>query len=404
MITEFLSLLLAANYDSALAESANSAAMLRREQRLGLEDEAAGNPSPKAPHWPVKNRWMTLDESALEINPKRISIFCFAWVTRRPEDEKMLSVMKKQYAQCDGYKFFTDMNAPGADDPDIVKVPVPDQNCKENGCFPRNSSLWLYHKNMAGLLPAWTYLIQGNRLDNYDWVINSEFDHYMRPSMMRQGIETYVKSLWKGDQDEKASLGGPMMLMFGNVFLFSNEMVHEMRRQWSLLGKQVAPGTKVSGCPDWWGGKFTRIDCSQDELYVIMARGIMSPPVPAFGESGCGQPAKNKLGKEIMAQGLACWNMDQSPAGGNTEEDQLETIRAIAAGKQPRVQSSVLQQELLSSNRGAALVQQHAGVAEHEFGKAGERYPIAYPDSGIPVIHHVKFASAHELAQKLLPL
>merc|ERR1719343_1769839 len=172
-------------------------------------------------------------------------------------------------------------------------------------------------------------------------------------------------------------------------------MVREMRRQWTLLGLQMPPGTKASGCPDWWGGKITRIDCSQDELYVIMARGIMDPPIHAFGEDGCGKPARNGLGKEILAQGLACWNMDQSPAGGNTEGDQLETIRAIASGKQPRVPSSVLQQESLSSTRGAALVQQHAGVTEHELGKKrGERYPIAYPDSGIPVIHHVKFASA----------
>merc|ERR1719343_247544 len=153
-------------------------------------------------------------------------------------------------------------------------------------------------------------------------------------------------------------------------------MVREMRRQWTLLGLQMPPGTKASGCPDWWGGKIARIDCSQDELYVIMARAIMNPPIHAFGESGCGKPATNKLGKEILAQGLACWSMDQSPAGGNSEAGQLETIRAIASGKEPRVPSSAVQLESSSSSEGAALVEQHVGFIERS---KGERYPIAYP-------------------------
>lgn len=371
------------------AEAIGATPLLRRQQG---DADANASVDGAWSHRPVA--------SALETGDKHITIFCFAWFTRRPQDERILPEIKRQYAKCDGRAIFTDIQAPGPDDPDIIKVPVPDQRCNQTRCVPRENNGWLYHKNMAGLLPAWTYLLEGRRLDKYDWVINSEFDHYMRPTMIRKGIETYMTSLWRGGRTLR-NPKSPLMLMFGNVFLFNAEMVQEMRRQWSLLGKQMKPGTTASGCPDWWSGKVARVDCSQDEIYEIMALQVMRPPIPSMGQSGCGKPTINLLGQPLLAQGLACWQMDQSPAGGNQEKEQLNTIRAIASGKLPRVPSPA---------RSPALVEQQiVDLDQSPLEKANnseqhERYPVAFPDVSIPVIHHVKFASVHALAQQLLPL
>lgn len=290
-------------------------------------------------------------------------------------DEALLPLLKKQYEKCDGHAIFSDHDAPGPKG-EVLTVAVPEQSCNKQGCFRRNQSEWLFHKNMAGLIPAWNYLLEHNMLEKYDWIVNSELDHHMRPSVIRSGIETYMNVAWMGDEEARTSIGGAMMLMFGNVFLFNTEMVKEMKRQWPKLKKQVQPGSPVSGCPDWYDPP--RIDCSQDEIYVLMAKGIMQPPVFTIGESGCGKPMFNSKKEPILPRGLACWNMDQSPAGGNTEADQLKTIREIAAAKGPFVPASMMQMEQAAV--GTSLVE----LGGKSNGTAAMGYPIAYPDFAIP--------------------
>merc|ERR1740117_1543183 len=117
-----------------------------------------------------------------------------------------------------------------------------------------------------------------------------------------------------------------MMLMWGNAFVFSNDAVLEMKRQWPVFGKTMPAGTEGSGCPDWMNGhSFWPNECAQDIVYPVLAM-VMRPPIASYGAPGCGQLPVNSLGK---AYPLPCYQMDQSPLG-SAESGELGTIQKVA--------------------------------------------------------------------------
>ena len=97
-----------------------------------------------------------------------------------------------------GRLYFTDTEAaeapPGFGNitthPEIVRVTVEEKR-------HRGEPDWLYHKNMAGLTPAWTHMIENNLIQSYDWVINVELDMFVMPNRVRMTIATYTDNLKK---------------------------------------------------------------------------------------------------------------------------------------------------------------------------------------------------------------
>lgn len=274
--------------------------------------------------------WMTVNGATLTVDPKKISLFCFAWTVRRPGyEEDSLPEIKKQLEACDGHAVFTDEEAVGPDvGINFVKVSVPKQALPrraQKGELERDNH-WLYHRNMAGIMQAWKYLLEQNIAEKYDWVLNTEFDHFVRPSQVRSNIGGYMQTLWSGAPDERLRVGKAMMLMWGNAFVFSNDAVLEMKKQWPTLGKTMAAGTTGSGCPDWMNGHpFFPNECSQDIVFPVMAM-IMRPPIASYGAPGCGQLPQNARGQAFP---LPCYQMSQSPFG-SSETQAKETIKAVA--------------------------------------------------------------------------
>lgn len=299
-----------------------------------------------------------MSKGILEDDPNNLSLFCFAWTPRRTEDDVMLPEVRKQYTACDGYAFFSDQALDN--ETDFVKVAVPLQST------PREDSKWLYHKNMIGLIPSWKHLLDSRVDEQYDWIINAELDHFMRPSKVRLGIASYLRTLQNGSED-KQYLEKPMMLMWGNAFVFNRQMVQEMRKQWASLGK-----VRKDGCPEW------SERCEQDMAYPIMAQNVMNPSISAFGSSGCGQFSHSPLGEQFQ---LACWEMYQNPDG-MSESGQLAAIRNIADGL------SVLD----SGNQWVSVFD------------VGNQWDLFYPDKEVALIHHVAFPSVQALGRKMLGL
>eukprot|EP00929_Paragymnodinium_shiwhaense_P008951 TRINITY_DN112952_c0_g1_i1.p1 TRINITY_DN112952_c0_g1~~TRINITY_DN112952_c0_g1_i1.p1 ORF type:complete len:523 (-),score=78.23 TRINITY_DN112952_c0_g1_i1:49-1617(-) len=307
----------------------------------------------------LRSRWFSVNnhsgDISLSIEPQQIKLFCFAWTSSSQNEKKMLPEIQRQFAKCDGSAIFSDKDAPGPHD-GITLVDVPSQRQAPLTRQYRNDSKWMYHRNMAGILPGWGHLLQNNMLEDYDWVINSEFDHFVRPTEIRKTIAEYYHNIWNGTTEERRTVGQPMMLAWGNAFLFNQGMVKEMHRQWERLGKQMPASHRAAGCPDWLGPDHPwRVDdCPQDDTYPMMAA-VMNPPVKQYGMSGCGQPAKNGLGKAFNAGGLACYQMDQSPLGGDGSLNvQLATFRAIASDSVQRGERNQQHHSLLEAGKAAS--------------------------------------------------
>ncbi|CAJ1394042.1 unnamed protein product [Effrenium voratum] len=173
---------------------------------------------------------------------------------------------------------------------------------------------------MVGLMPTWQHLLQSPEVEKYDWLLNLEFDHLLRVRQLRLSIATYLARL---SSEAKAAETDPLLLMFGNAFLFNRGMVKDMKRQWSSLGRTAPPGHSASGCPMFMEGHFEwPQSCSQDIVYPTLVT-LMSPPVGAFGAPGCGQPPGDQLP-------LACFEFQRQPVH-DTGLDQLSLVKEVAA-------------------------------------------------------------------------
>ncbi|CAJ1348586.1 unnamed protein product, partial [Effrenium voratum] len=227
------------------------------------------------------------------------TVFCFAWTTWKPNDLELLPEVRHGLRQCDGYRIFSDRQPfAGREEPDVTVVSVTQQ------ATDRSDAQWLYHRNMVGLMPTWQHLLQSPEVEKYDWLLNLEFDHLLRVRQLRLSIATYLARL---SSEAKAAETDPLLLMFGNAFLFNRGMVKDLKRQWSSLGRTAPPGHSASGCPMFMEGHFEwPQSCSQDIVYPTLVT-LMSPPVGAFGAPGCGQPP----GDPQLP--LACFEFQRQP-------------------------------------------------------------------------------------------
>ena len=62
-----------------------------------------------------------------------------------------------------------------SEDSDFVRVKLPAQKVS------RDKGGWLYHRNMVGLMPALKHLLSSPFIEQYDWFINTELDHFLSP-------------------------------------------------------------------------------------------------------------------------------------------------------------------------------------------------------------------------------
>jgi len=249
---------------------------------------------------------------------KDIKVFCFAWITNRPKEMAIVPDMKEQLAGCDGHAIF---GHEGTKHPDVIEVP--------------EALVHTIGHDMVHLVPTWTHLLKKvKNLDDYDWLLAVEWDHLVRPSKVRLNIARDLGVLQRGTEAEQASIEQPMMLMWGNSFLFNRKLTQEMRRQWPYLSKRMVTTGENNGCPEWYVPRESEQgNCAQDLAYPEMLE-RMEPRVAGYGRPGCSQVAKNDLGEEFH---LACYNM---PTGGEkkgpefnpTVTNQMEVIKAVQKG------------------------------------------------------------------------
>lgn len=308
---------------------------------------------------------------------EKLSLFCFAWSPLGPHDLEMLAEARFQLAKCDGHLIFSDHSVEG--ETDIIEVSVPKQS------LLRSDNKWLYHRNMVGLLPSWSYLIGQKVLEKYDWVLNLELDHFMSPARVRLTIIEYLDILRNGSRKEKISAEGGLMLMFGNAFLFNGKMVQELGKQWGMLGQtNTATSDADAGCPKWMEGHHEYPQyCSQDIVYPTISE-VMEGTVASYGSPGCGVADKTSDKGKLFP--LACWEMngDFWNSFGQKEAEQKAAIRELAIAQSMESQDEVKKHyELIG-------------------GKLSSQWYHFYLSRQVPIIHHITFPSVLRLARQLL--
>merc|ERR1712061_891835 len=105
------------------------------------------------------------------------------------------------------------------------------------------------------------------------------------PSRARRNIERHLEILREGTPFERESLKGPVMLSWGNVFVFNRKMVALMAKQWPALGEPLSWNGSIDentpggiGCPMLTKGRATsRSSCEQYTAYPRL-RKHLSPP------------------------------------------------------------------------------------------------------------------------------
>lgn len=314
---------------------------------------------------------------------RSLTLFCFAWSPRRKDDEGTLQEVRRQYNKCDGHVFFTDTESPaGQGEDDFVGVPVPRQELN------RSHEKWLYHRNMVGLMPAWSHLLSSGMAEKYDWLINSELDHFLSPSRAKENILEYLRVMEEGSEDS-SGVEGPIMLMWGNAFVFNRKYVQVLKANWANLGRvadAVEEGGRAVGCPMFMKGLMEWPDhCSQDMIYPALAEHVLPPlqqKVAFSGASGCGQLAKNRHGQAFP---LGCWEMQQNPINGQHEEGELTALQELAAiGR-------------LQDSEAAGAYCRRSPI------EAVQKNCLKFWDGrNVPVIHHLHTAREHFLARTLL--
>jgi len=275
--------------------------------------------------------------------------------------------VRRAMDKCDGHAIFSPDMPKDVNTSDVIAVTLPAQDQ-----FPSDKQ-YLYHRNMVGLMPTWDHLVKNKIADNYDWLVNVEFDHMLMPQKLRNSIAEYMKILESGKASEKENVNGSMMLMFGNAFLFNDKMFRQMREEWPTLG-QVAPASETAkGCPMFLKGKMEWPEhCSQDIAYPSMVT-MMQKEVPAYGDPGCGHKPDRFP--------LACYELASSYVA-ESGLDQVELTMQMSA-----VQTMPNEEAAKTAYQGSKL---------EKFAKA------LYDSKDAPLVHHFNDALARKLARELM--
>jgi len=310
------------------------------------------------------------DDKQRDTPSGKVKLFCFLWTPRRPSDEAMMNEVKVEFAECDGHAFFTDIGTPGPPDPGMVKVAVPEQSAA------RDTPNWLYHRNFVGLLPTWAYICRSGLGEQFDWMINTEIDHWMSAARVRLNILAYLDVLRNGTDSDRTALEKPMMLAWGNAFLFNRRLVKVMCDLWPDVGK-ASTHPVARGCPAFMQGRTEWPEhCSQDMVYPVLADILRRHGVSSFGPSGCGQPDRsNGLGQKFP---LTCWELSYDIR----EQMLLDYVRVIAQADN--------------------MTNVHEAEKYFKTHHPEMPWKVWWNGRGVPIIHHAKFSSGHRLAHELL--
>lgn len=233
-------------------------------------------------------------------------VFCFAFTISRPNDLLLLEHVAKQLKSCDDYRIFGDFKH------DLVT-----QVLDPPAGMDASDSHYL-NMNMIGLIPGWARIFQDVDLQQYDWFVNLELDHFVRPSLLRQALRATAEKLQLANSSLEADPSslksfspklytGAVMLVWGNVFSFNRQLAKDMKTQWGRIGQTVptgffsnqtvygipSKGGKDAGCPSWIrasatnssiGPEGTLKGCAQDMAYNDMVE-MMAPSPLKFGDS-----------------------------------------------------------------------------------------------------------------------
>jgi len=322
-------------------------------------------------------------EQAVELadSARSMRIFCFVWTTRRSGDQALEPEVRRQLNKCDGHLFFTDTGSTGPDSSDIVKLNIPAQD------VGRSDEKWLYHRNMVGVLPSWTHIFNKGLNDQYDWFIHLEMDHFLSPNRARANIAQWLSIRGK---EPNATNDIPIVLMWGNAFVFNKKFVNAMKFSWHTLGAVAGPGEgQGKGCPLFLKGKFEwPASCSQDiyypQLFSDHGRSLLPDDADFAGASGCGQEAKNQVNEEYP---LGCFEMAKNPIGGVSYDLEMAAIQLLAKMKDV-----------------GSLDAAEAKCRETQVGSLQDRNncKMFYDGRNVPIIHHVGQPQEHVLARSLL--
>eukprot|EP00039_Didymoeca_costata_P021037 m.343203 g.343203 ORF g.343203 m.343203 type:complete len:363 (+) comp22463_c0_seq1:186-1274(+) len=310
---------------------------------------------------------------------QKIKLLCFVWMSCTKMDENYLKGFHEHILKCDDYYYFTDENAPSIEMPEninLIKVPVYETH-------NRSDRYWLYHKNMAGIVPAWTYLFDNQIAEKYDWIINVELDMVVLPDRVRENIVLY-------SHYGNVNADTPAMYMFGNAFLWNKKYAGMMAARWDEFKVPAKDPPEAAGCPEVFRGKNHWPMCPQDISFKYMAP-MFDPKPVVLGNSGCGKPVDflteedpETRSRRVLLRVLSCYEMSQNPFK-NTEEGQQGVIRQLA---------------IMRSLQEPAKAQDH--YKEFHNGTIYPSWEIFFAGRQCPIVHHVKFESVHKLARQLL--
>jgi len=216
-------------------------------------------------------------------------------------------------------------------------------------------------------------MLESDVHSQYDWFLNVEFDHLLVPSLLRSTIVEYLTILRTGRKEQQRSAHGPLLLMFGNAFAFNRELVTEMGGQWTTVGRTAPAGHAAAGCPTFMEGRFEWPEsCSQDIVYPNMVS-VLTPPVPAYGASGCGQKPNDFP--------LACFEYSRQPVL-DTGLDQIGLVQEVIAMRN--------------------LASEAEAETHYAGGRLAPHAKLLYTAKEVPLFHHLGDPAARRLAREIL--
>eukprot|EP00039_Didymoeca_costata_P020731 m.342237 g.342237 ORF g.342237 m.342237 type:complete len:332 (-) comp21132_c0_seq1:77-1072(-) len=291
-----------------------------------------------------------------------LNLLCFVWMTCSPREQELLHVVYHQLSRCNATYYFTDSGAPQVTNPppgvNIVRL----ENIKDS--VPRNDKTWLYHKNMAGLVPAWGYLLENNIAQNYDWLLNVELDHFTDVHRVRTSIPPYLKH-------HEITSNESVMLMYGNAFIFNQKYVELFEAHYNDL-KVIATDQRPYGCPEPLRDMTHWPSCAQDVAYPNLAFRVLKPSPRTFGKQGCLQ--KYKHGNFSH---LGCYELKSDKMKPN---DAIRTLAVMHGLTEEQAQ------EYLKDFRG---------------GQYADQWKRYYDGREAPILHHVSTTEGHRIAMDL---
>lgn len=205
---------------------------------------------------------------------KDINIYCFAFCIRSFEENLLIRHATLQLGHCDGSNIFT--NAPDGNERHLSMEEQRKSIGDGSIIWATNTSMHKGH-NMKGIRVVWALLLGNTTVARglYDWVVNTEVDHYVRVSRLRSALDTLRKR-----EERLATL--PALMTWRNVVMVNRRLVLEIIKQWQ---KDSFPSTCNSLEFSSSTGAIPvelqcrACECAQDEFFPhLFSRSFMTRP------------------------------------------------------------------------------------------------------------------------------